>query len=223
MHFQLRQQFGSCQCYIVIVTQRRELHIEALQRQNLFNSSTCLILQILQGLLKIFSNLKGMSTNQAEVMLATHSTCGHVVYQPKISQHYIRLQILKRRLRDSSLFTKEPLSQNLGCTGFTPIVFFFFLVCQYFAEDFILFFKLINLLLFSYNCLHVLPLPPPHPTQSHLPPPPLPSPFILSLCPLQYLLQNPLPTIPSPLPSGYCYNVLNFNVSGYILFAFFFC
>ena len=27
----------------------------------------------------------------------------------------------------------------------------------------------------------------------------------------------PVPTISSPLPSGYCYSVLNFNVSGYIL------
>ena len=41
---------------------------------------------------------------------------------------------------------------------------------------------LINLFLFSYNCLHFLPFPPPHPSQSHLPPPPLPSPLILSLC-----------------------------------------
>ena len=33
------------------------------------------------------------------------------------------------------------------------------------------FFKLINLFLFSYNCLHFLPFPPPHPSQSHLRPP----------------------------------------------------
>ena len=39
-------------------------------------------------------------------------------------------------------------------------------------------------ILFSYNCLHFLPIPPPHPSQSYLPPPPLPSPLILSLCPL---------------------------------------
>ena len=42
----------------------------------------------------------------------------------------------------------------------------------------------IYLFLFSYNCLHFLPFPPPHPSQSHLPSPPLPSPLILSLCPL---------------------------------------
>ena len=34
------------------------------------------------------------------------------------------------------------------------------------------------------------------------------------------LLSPPLPLSP-PHPCGYCYNVLNFNVSGYILFAFF--
>ena len=36
-------------------------------------------------------------------------------------------------------------------------------------------FILINFL-FSYNCLHFLPIPPPHPSQSHNPPPPLLSP-----------------------------------------------
>ena len=38
--------------------------------------------------------------------------------------------------------------------------------------------------------------------------------------------ENPFPLfpiIPSHLPSGYCQIVLNFNVSGYILLAFFFC
>ena len=33
--------------------------------------------------------------------------------------------------------------------------------------------------------------------------------------------ENPSPTIPSPHPSDYCQIVLNFSVSGYILFAFF--
>ena len=50
---------------------------------------------------------------------------------------------------------------------------------------FILFYFLQFLLLFSYSCLHFLPIPPPHPSQSHLSPPPLPSPLILSMCPLQ--------------------------------------
>ena len=44
-----------------------------------------------------------------------------------------------------------------------------------------LFIKFIYLFLLSYNCLHFLPFLPPHPSQSHLPPPPLPSPLILSL------------------------------------------
>ena len=56
---------------------------------------------------------------------------------------------------------------------------FVFCYLQYFF-----FFKLINLFLFSYNCLHFIPIPPPHPRQSHLPLPLLPSPLILSLCPL---------------------------------------
>ena len=80
-----------------------------------------------------------------------------------------------------------------------------------------LFLKLINLFLFSYNCLHFLPFHPPYTSQSHLPPLPLPSPLILSLCPLWQLLQTPLSTVPSPLPYDYCYNVLNFKVSGSIL------
>ena len=42
-----------------------------------------------------------------------------------------------------------------------------------------------KLLLFNYSCLHFLPISPPHPSQSHLSPPLLPSPLILSMCPLQ--------------------------------------
>lgn len=124
MHFQLHQQFGSCYCYTVIGSQRRELCIEALQSHNLFNSSKCPALQILLGLLKIFNNVNDMSTNQSEVMPATHGTCGHVVQQSTFPRCYhICLQILKRTLRDSSLFATEPLSQNLGSTDLPPIVF----------------------------------------------------------------------------------------------------
>ena len=72
------------------------------------------------------------------------------------------------------------------------------------------------LLLFNYSCMPSLPIPPPHPSRTPLPPPPPLSPLILSICPL-----SPLLTVPSPLPPGYCEIVLNFNVSGYILFAFF--
>ena len=53
-----------------------------------------------------------------------------------------------------------------------------------FTFNFFLLKKFIYLFLFSYNCLHFLPFPPPHPSQSLLPPPPLLSPLILSLCPL---------------------------------------
>ena len=40
------------------------------------------------------------------------------------------------------------------------------------------------LLLFNYSCMPFLPIPPLHPSQTHRPPPPRPSPLILSTCPL---------------------------------------
>ena len=50
--------------------------------------------------------------------------------------------------------------------------------------------------------------------------------LVLSKCPL-YMFLKILPLFPSiiplDLPSGYCQCVLNFNVSGYILFACLFC
>ena len=62
-----------------------------------------------------------------------------------------------------------------------------------------MFFKLINLFLFSYNCLHFLPFPPPHPSQSHLPP--------TSTLPLDFVLVSfivapidPSPHYPLPTP-----------------------
>ena len=59
-------------------------------------------------------------------------------------------------------------------------------------------------LLFNYS-LHFLPNPPPHPSQTHLPPPPPSSPIGFVHVSSTVLPENPsLPTIPSPLPSGYC-------------------
>ena len=81
----------------------------------------------------------------------------------------------------------------------------------------------IFLLLLNYNCLHFLPTPPPYPSQTHLPPLPPPCPLALSMCPLQQFLKTPLPTVLSPLPSCYYQITLNFNDSGYILFACLFC
>ena len=47
------------------------------------------------------------------------------------------------------------------------------------------FFKFLKFwLLFNYSCLPFLPIPPPHPRWTHLPPPPPPSRLILSICPL---------------------------------------
>ena len=79
--------------------------------------------------------------------------------------------------------------------------------------------------MFKYSCLHFPPPIPPTPAipTSH----PWSHPhLVLSMCPLYLFLKTlpPFPTIiPSHLPSGYCQFVLNFNVSGYILFACLFC
>ena len=51
----------------------------------------------------------------------------------------------------------------------------------------------IILLLFSYSCLHFLPTPPPHPSQTHLPPPPWFYP-----CVLYSSSWKPLSSLPPP-------------------------
>ena len=87
---------------------------------------------------------------------------------------------------------------------------------------FVLFCFLINLFIFIQLQLSAFsPLP-------SIPPQPVPPPSPTSTLPLDFVLVSFIvtPIDPSPhypLPCGYCYNVLNFNVSGYILFAFFFC
>ena len=65
---------------------------------------------------------------------------------------------------------------NTKASAFTLFVFFF---CFVYFYLFIVKF----LLLFNYSCLHFLPIPPPHPSQPHLSPRPLPSLLILSMCP----------------------------------------
>ena len=60
----------------------------------------------------------------------------------------------------------------------------------------------IFLLLFNYSCLHFLPTPPTHPSQTHLLPLPPPSPLVLSMCPLYVVLEDPYLIFrhyPSPL------------------------
>ena len=49
------------------------------------------------------------------------------------------------------------------------------------------FYYLKNLLLFNYSYMPFLPIPPPHPSQTHLLPTPPPSPLILSMCPLAFI------------------------------------
>ena len=71
-------------------------------------------------------------------------------------------------------------------------------------------------------CIFSPPLPPTPAIPTSLPcfhPSPWSCPCVLYNC-----SGKPFPLIiPSHLPSGYCQIVLNFNVSGYILLAFFFC
>ena len=65
----------------------------------------------------------------------------------------------------------------------------------YNSQVLFLFSFLIYLFLFSYNCLRFLPIPPPHPSQSHLPPPPLG--FVLVsfiVAPIDPSPHYPLPT-----------------------------
>ena len=62
----------------------------------------------------------------------------------------------------------------------------YFLVCTQFTRKIqmvFIYFKII-LLLFDYTCLHFLPTPLPHPSQTLLPPLLPPSPLVLSMCPL---------------------------------------
>ena len=91
----------------------------------------------------------------------------------------------------------------------------------------LLFLWIISFFFFFYCCsitvfrifTHHFPLPQPNPPPS-----------VVSTLPLVFVhlffivvLENPSPHFLSPLPSSYCQIVLTFSVSGYILFAFFFC
>ena len=69
------------------------------------------------------------------------------------------------------------------------------------------------LLLFNYSCMPFLPIPPPSPTST------LPLDFVH----VSFIVvpENPSPSVPSPLSSGYCYIVLNFSVVIFcLLFSF---
>ena len=78
-------------------------------------------------------------------------------------------------------------------SGFALFFFRFFP-----SSMFILFF----LLLFNYSCLHFLPTTPPHPSQTHLPPPSPTSTLPLGFVLVSFIVppENPSPHCPLPTP-----------------------
>ena len=82
------------------------------------------------------------------------------------------------------------------------------------------------LLLFKYSFLHLPPSPPHHPSPPHTSFPCFYPPLVIvheSFIIVPMNLSPFSPIIPSPLPSGHCQPVLNFNVFGHILLACLFC
>ena len=74
---------------------------------------------------------------------------------------------------------KNKMIKYVKCFNFLKLYLFLLMICISFLKKF--------LLLFNYSCLHFLSIPPPHHSQTHLPPLPPPSLLILSMCPLQQL------------------------------------
>ena len=154
--------------------------------------------------------LASLGTKVTEIMT---ETC----WTPKTLGKYRDITMPARITEAGKAIAKAQLRGGQGNVCFILLVgvrgnFFFF-----FTFLFIFIFIFIQLQLSAFS---------PHPST---PPQPVPPPSPTSTLPLDFVLvsyvapQTPLPTILSALPCGYCYNVLNFNVSGYILFAFFFC
>ena len=100
---------------------------------------------------------------------------------------------------------------NLGQKPRKYFIFFSFLLFNF-------------LLLFKNSYLPFPPTPPHQPSSPYLFP--LFPPLVIVHVSFIIVPVNPSPfssIIPSPLPSGHCQTVLNFNVSGYILLAHPFC
>ena len=132
--------------------------------------------------------------------------------------HYkISIQSNSRHILGSPHYCDHK-NMNTNTTAFSYVAQFF--TQDFFFFQFLNYFIVVQLQLSAFSP-HLST--PPHPNQTSLPPLLPPSPLVLSMCPLQQFLKTLLPTITSPLPSGYCQIVLNFSVSGYILFAFSFC
>ena len=102
---------------------------------------------------------------------------------------FVRFPLLWKEVTMCSLYLRGrelfsiPLKGRSLCVGdlfiLLPFTYIFNHLLILAWTHIYLFFKLkkIFLLLFHYSCLNFLPIPPPHPSQSHLPPPPLPSPL----------------------------------------------
>ena len=105
--------------------------------------------------------------------------------------------------------------------SYTNLFYCIFLAFRLF--HFFPFFKVV--LLFKYSFLPFPPTPLPNPSHPHLP---ALIPSGLGFGHVSFIVASEnlspySPIIPSYFPSGYCQIVLNFNVSGYILLACFFC
>ena len=92
------------------------------------------------------------------------------------------------------------LIDTMGIVSFFFLFFFFFFfwltsLLFLFQIHFFLFFKL----LFSYSCLHFLPIPPPQPSQTHLPPP---APTVpLDFAHVSFIEVTVIPSPHCPLPT----------------------
>ena len=108
---------------------------------------------------------------------------------------------------------------------FSDFHFLILKICiSQFYQNFLSFLKIVVQVQFSAISPH--PYPPPQPTSPVFtapspPAPPCYCPGVLYNCFCKPFTLSP--TIPSPLPSGRCQPVLNFNVFGYILLACSFC
>ena len=91
---------------------------------------------------------------------------------------YEKVKAIKEAQTKVSCMVLDVSLQKQVCTCFA------FIFTPHRELTYTLFLLSFSFFLFSYNCLHFLPIPPPHPSQSHLPPPTstLPLDFVLVYC-----------------------------------------